>query len=219
MDIEFTPLLQNVIAPVTGIVLVGLIAYLRNSLSGAAKEELADLNNSQSEFQKNLLNRLNELESQIKERTIENFQLREEIMQVRFLISVLESAHHSLPFPAWLKDKDFRIVQVNAEYERRILKPSLGLTNAEYIGCTDHEMIAKGFPEAVVNSWVANDRQVWDSEKPWIGVESVPYSDTEVAEWVIFKYVYKVAEVKIGIAGLAIPKNLVVVDKTISEDD
>lgn len=180
-----------------------LVWYMRRSLSGAATEELSRLNDSERSFRNDLMERLKEVEAQLREVEDKNRELERELLNVRHMLSVLESAHEDLPFPGWVKDKDLRMRRLNREYGRQVLAP-MGLSIADYLGKLDHEVM----PEPIAAEWNTNDRWVWETGHLWIGIEQVPDGQGSHRDWIIIKYVYYVANVKFGIAGMAFPKNI-----------
>ena len=115
-------------------------------------------------------------------------ELREEVQQLRVVISeresevqslrhqlmIFESSQIDIPLPVWLKDTEGKMLFVNSEYERMILEP-VNKTSEDYIGCTDYEI----WPQEVAATFRRNDQEVMRKKKPiefiekWYGANGV----------------------------------------------
>lgn len=114
---------------------------------------------------------------------------------------LLESAHHDLPFPQWLKDTNGYMLSLNKAYEDVFLKPA-GKTASDYIGHTDEEI----WGTEVAKQFAIGDQHARREKGYWIGIEPIQISGNDISErWKIVKYARLVGGVVVGIAGIAIP--------------
>ena len=133
----------------------------------------------------------------------EQLQLRADLISLRNKIILLESAQNDSPLPMWLKDTDGTMLALNGAYEEMFLIPN-GLKMQDYIGKTDYDI----WPEEIAKQYRAHDSKVYKSGKTFKGPERVVVNGEDVPITVI-KYVRYSGNLKIGIAGIAIPKEWV----------
>lgn len=143
-------------------------------------------------------------------RAIENLnmekikKLEEQISLLRSQLIALESAHQDLPVPMWLKDLNGNMISLNRAYEKEFLIPR-GYRMSDYVGKTDSAV----WSMAVANEFKSHDYDALHSSEKQIFMISVPGEDNTEREWIVMKYKRYSANNIIGIAGLAIPKDLI----------
>lgn len=129
-----------------------------------------------------------------------------EISELRQTVMLLESAHQDLPIPMWLKDTKGVMLSLNSAYEDEFLFPR-GLTRSDYIGKRDVDV----WPKEVAAEFMTHDSKVLRSGKIFHGCETVLIGETP-SKWRIIKYPRYSGDIKIGIAGIAIPPDNIDVD-------
>ena len=129
-----------------------------------------------------------------------------EISELRQTVMLLESAHQDLPIPMWLKDTNGIMLSLNSAYEDEFLFPR-GLTRSDYIGKRDVDI----WPREVAAEFMTHDSKVLRSGKIFHGSETVMVGETP-SKWRIIKYPRYSGDIKIGIAGIAIPPDNIDVD-------
>lgn len=128
--------------------------------------------------------------------------LQKQVNNLRNKLLLLESATNDLPIPMWLKDLDGTMLSLNKAYEWLFLLPN-NLRAEDYIGKHDSDV----WPEEVAEEFGKNDRTVISNKSVEKFYETVSI-DGENKEFLIIKFPRKVGNTIVGIAGIAIDKNL-----------
>jgi len=128
-------------------------------------------------------------------------ELRDEVAALRHKIELLESAHQSLPLPMWLKDLDGTMLAVNHKFERELLAPS-GIQSQKYIGKRDHEV----WPKEIADQFVYSDNKVKETRQVCFTEEYTIDSAGKKKYWSVIKYPRMLADVMVGIGGIAFPR-------------
>lgn len=220
------------ITPVTGLmgVAIGVLSnYLINRKKvtidqGAnAREDFRMIIDELKENSKKQEQRISELEKALKEVEAErkkmekiyeermselNNRYLEEVAKAHQLQAMLMIANTNagFPFPAWKKDHNLVMVEINDAYEIAFMAPS-GIKKSEYIGKKDREFWK--LPE-VYEMYEKHDRLVQSGTLPYYrGEELIVVDGENISEkWMIVKYRYPTTE-GMGVAGFAIPSSLV----------
>lgn len=115
-------------------------------------------------------------------------------------IILLESAHHDLPFPMWLKDENGVMLSINPAYEKKFLIP-MGLEAKDYLFKKDEDV----WGAAIAKEYGRHD-YVAKVKGLFIGNETISLKGSDISEeWHVVKYARYLGGVLIGIAGIAIP--------------
>lgn len=115
-------------------------------------------------------------------------------------IILLESAHHDLPFPMWLKDENGIMLSLNPAYEKKFLIPQ-GFEAKDYLFKKDEDIWG---PE-IAKEYGRHDYET-KIKGIFIGNEIINLKGSNISdEWHIVKYARYLGGVLIGIAGIAIP--------------
>ena len=145
--------------------------------------------------------RVNELELRVVASEKEQLEAKERETYFKNQITLLETAHHDLPFPQWLKDVNGVMLSVNSAYEKMFLVP-INKTAEDYVGATDFDI----WPKSVAERFVENDKKARKRDGYWMGIEPIWIKNSDISPyWRIAKYGRFVGNVCVGIAGIAIP--------------
>lgn len=148
-----------------------------------------------------LRQRVNELEDRINASENREKDALERESFLKNKLTLLETAHHDLPFPQWLKDMSGVMLSVNSSYEKMFLQP-LGKTSKDYIGHTDFDI----WPTEVAEAFAENDNRAKGKEGYWMGIEPIWIKSSDISPyWRVVKYGRFVGNVCVGVAGIAIP--------------
>lgn len=203
-------ILQTVLSFLGGGVLVGVLTWIINNRKDK-REGLQLVIDNFTEDNKRLRSEMAELKKDLEkekgERNHIELQLRNEVMQLRNKLLIMESAHLDLPVPQWLKDVDGTMLAINKAYEDQFLEP-LGKEASDYIGKTDKDVWEKATAEV----FAANDRIVTRSKKPYQTQETINLGK-HLEVWEILKYPRFSGNTLIGIGGIAFKR---IKDKTTS---
>lgn len=154
---------------------------------------------AQTAFNAQILKRLDKLEDENRRLMEENASLRLQVAQLRRDFDLMESAHHDLPIPQWMKDTNGVMLSLNKAYEELFLLP-MGLNRHDYVGNTDEEV----WGVDIANRFRQIDSDVLHTGRPFNGTVIIPYRGEE-KEFHIIKYPRFVGGSAVGVAGLAIP--------------
>lgn len=148
-----------------------------------------------------LRTRVNELEKRVSDYEKEQAEAKEREGYYKNKLTLLQTAHHDLPFPQWLKDVNGVMLSLNGAYEKMFLVP-LGKTADDYVGNTDFDI----WPVDVAEKFVENDKKAKEKGGYWMGIEPIWIKNSDISPyWRIAKYGRFVGNVCVGIAGIAIP--------------
>lgn len=173
----------------------GAIGFILTYLTRMRKSSLDELRDVIQD-RKEEIDRLRKLE---KENTERIKALEQKINSMESKIMLMESAHHDLPLPQWLKDLNGTMLSLNAEYERIFLAP-MGLKSEQYIGKNDVMV----WGEETANHWRKLDFEVIKHRRHVFSTEKVPQGDETYVEWEILKYPRYAGNVIIGVGGIAL---------------
>lgn len=138
-----------------------------------------------------------ELDS-VKEELIEE---RERGTQIRSDLLLLETAHHDLPLPQWLKDENGIMLSLNDAYEDAFLLRQ-NKTRSDYIGRTDTEFW--GLEIGLEHQ--KNDRIALRKRRATIFHERIEVDGADLSgEFIVLKYPRYKGRVLIGIGGIYFP--------------
>lgn len=195
----FTEIIIAVISGLTGSGLTAYFAYRINSRKTTIEEkatessQFQDLLSIWKQDNERLRGRVSELEEQVNKHVYRIAEMENQLV-------LLESSHHDLPIPQWLKDLNGRMLSLNTAYESMFLTPH-NKEAKDYIGKTDEEVwgadTAKAFRKG--------DKKALTSRRPVISIEPIPLED-EVQQWEIIKYPRYAGRAIIGIGGIAVRK-------------
>lgn len=220
------------IAPITGLTGVAIGALSNYMISrkkvsidqgASAREDFKLIIEQLRENSKKQDERITELEEDLKKEREERKEM-EKIYEVRMseindrYLEEVAKAHNlqamlliantnaGFPFPAWKKDNNLIMVELNDAYEVAFMKPA-GKIKSDYIGKTDREYW--GNPE-IYEMYEKHDRLVQSGTLPYYrGEELIIVDEKEISEkWMVVKYRYPTPD-GIGVAGFAIPRSLV----------
>ena len=197
--------------------------YQRGNTEGRRLNDVVDRERTHSEqfteFNASLLLRVTKLEEKVAELTASNASLQVENENLKTRLLIMESAHQDAPIPMWLKDTTGIMLALNPAYEAEFLAP-LGATAKDYVGKTDLEFwqafVGDEAGAVVAKDFAANDLHVQATRVMWLGVEKVADASGRIQNYAIMKYPRLEGNFLIGIAGIAIPKELI--DKIDLED-
>lgn len=148
-----------------------------------------------------LRERVSELEGRVAVAEKAQIDAKESESYFKNKITLLETAHHDLPFPQWLKDINGVMLSLNSAYEKMFLLP-IGKTSEDYIGHTDFDI----WPTDIAERFVENDNKAKNKGGYWMGIEPMWLKNSDISPyWRIAKYGRFVGNVCVGIAGIAIP--------------
>lgn len=186
--------------------LVGVLAVILLQIYFNARRDRTDQGGADNmlRFNESLLKRIAKLELDVVQLREESTLLRLENQELKTRLAIMESAHQDAPIPMWLKDTAGVMLALNSAYEREFLRP-LGKKQSDYVGKTDLEV----WGPDIAREYGANDGEVQATRKMWLGTETVPQKDGTVAKYAIMKYPRMEGSYLIGIAGIAIPKDLI----------
>lgn len=139
--------------------------------------------------------RLRKSEEENRERLIA---LERKLLNLQNKLLLLETAHSDLPLPMWLKDLDGTVLSLNKAYEDAYLLP-IGKTILDYLGHTDYEI----WPKDVADAFANHDKMCL--QKGRLDAMEPVWNGVELTQVRVIKYVRKVNNVPIGIAGISIP--------------
>lgn len=193
-------LAQKVILAIVTAVITGFGTYYAAKPKNK-RDDFQTLIDTWKEDNQRLREEVNELSTRMEEIEEKYMTQKERADTLQNQLILMESAHHDLPFPQWLKDTNGIMLSLNTAYEDMFLKP-LGKTKHDYIGGTDEEVwgseIARKFRE--------NDINARQKKGYWIGIEPIWLKNSDISQrWRILKYTRYVGNVCIGVAGIAIP--------------
>lgn len=187
----------------TVVMLIIIALYLQNKStikSDAGRQINMDSFNM---FNNSLMRRLDKLEEVVEQLRKDNQQLKIDNESLRTQLAIMESAHQDAPIPMWLKDKEGIMLAVNRAYETEFLKP-IGKQISDYVGHKDHDI----WPDEIADAFVVNDGVVIAKKEVWIGVEMIMDQNGDFNPYGIMKYPRMEGSFLIGIAGIAIPQEL-----------
>jgi PAS domain-containing protein len=144
--------------------------------------------------------RLAATEKDLKEAHREHNDLESQVADLRLRLELFESTQQDFPFPVWLKDLQFRMVYVNAQYEQRYLTP-FGRRKEDYLGKFDSEI----WPGHVAEEYRRHDLKVLATGRAMYVLEHIPEPDGSVVPTPVVKYMRTAGGVRVGVAGLALP--------------
>jgi hypothetical protein len=98
----------------------------------------------------------------------------QELTQLKAALATLNGNIVTLPFPFFIKDRDYRIVYINDAYEDQILRP-LGIDKLEFIG-TDGSL----FGDEIKAEYAKNDEIVFRTGRQLKAIECIPTSDGDI---------------------------------------
>lgn len=191
-----TDSINSIIGLISGGGVLGFILTYLARMRKSSLDELRDVIKDRKEE----IDRLRKLESENNER-IKAMEAKINSMESKIML--MESAHHDLPLPQWLKDLNGTMLSLNAEYERLFLAP-FGLKSENYIGKNDSMV----WGEETAAHWRKLDHEVMKHRRHVFSVEKVPTEDHGYVEWEILKYPRYAGNVIIGVGGIALrPKS------------
>lgn len=121
--------------------------------------------------------------------------LNREEQRERQVTAYLMDFMRSLPFPAWVKDKAFRMVYLNPAYTAQF-----GIEKLAYEGKTDFDL----WPPEIAAQYRANDESVIASNTPHSSIERVPATVGRTVDLIITKFpLWEMGEIS-GIAGICV---------------
>jgi PAS domain-containing protein len=210
------------IAPVLVAIISGFVAiWVANQQArGQTKRELTKAEiEDQAKFRQQLMeqydrivHRLDVTEEKYKECEKEHRETREELRQVKALLSVkmdelsvMNTYIENMPGPAWLKDTEGNMIFINDAYEIQ-----WGVMKFQYEGRNDKEV----WPKTIADEFYENDQQVINGRKTIRTVELVPkyalkpidLKTNPAEEWHIWKWPVLDNGGVIGVAGVAFRK-------------
>lgn len=154
----------------------------------------------QSQFQSNTLDRLRVVEAKYDALLKENEVLRNQISSLKIQFVNARSTHDSYPWPSWIKDTQGTVIYANQAYVDWYLTPR-GYNLFDYVGHTDYQV----WPKELADQFKAHDHEVLKSGKAAIFEESVIGPDGKIENYEFIKYVRKVNNSIIGVAGMLLP--------------
>lgn len=197
MNIEWIDIIIPIVSAISGGGIVGAIVSLRTSKRDDFRiivEILRAENERLRADVEKLDTRIEELEEKYSEE-----RKRAEKLQNQLIL--LESAHHDLPFPQWLKDSNGIMLSVNDAYQEIFLEP-MGLTKDDYMGKSDFDV----WDQETAKAFRDNDNLVKRRKKFIRTKEKITRKDADFSEdWEVVKYPRFLGRVFIGIAGIAFP--------------
>ncbi len=174
---------------------------------------------AQKDFNQRIDNRLVEVEAQLKtereERRAadkqhheeklalqnENLELRSEINEVRAQLLAFFSTQDSLPWAAWFKDTNGKVLYANRAYEEKFLLPR-GYTLSDYVGHDDYAV----WPKETADAFRANDQEIMRTGRYQVFPEPIPMGDGQLQMLPFAKYARRShGNIIIGVAGMEIP--------------
>jgi hypothetical protein len=167
-------------------------------------------NSESKELIGTLLDRVNDLEDQVKtlsakleaqNKEMSDLRVRNKELELR--LSIMESAHLDSPLPQWIKDLSGRMISINSSYVENFLKP-LGLNESDYVGKMDVDV----WGEDIGREFRKHDQRVIETKKLWFGVERVLVADGKKILHLIIKYPRYSGSTIVGIAGIALPNSM-----------
>lgn len=154
----------------------------------------------QSQFQSNTLDRLKIVEAKYDALLNENQNLKHQISTLQLQYIHSKSIQESYPWPAWTKDEKGTVIYANQAYVDWYLTPR-GYTLFDYVGKTDYAVWSKD----IAQNFRSHDLQVFTSGKPQIFTEKVESPNGQILEIKFLKYVRKVNNIPVGVAGMFLP--------------
>ena len=130
-----------------------------------------------------------------------NREVNRELATLKASFTLLKASSPNIPIPMWFKDINGVMLSVNDSYEEKFLIP-LGKTRDDYIGKTDVEI----WGEEIASEFWRNDQEALMSKDPISVFENVNAGKGIFERYNIIKYPSKIADVAVGIAGIALPK-------------
>lgn len=168
---------------------VGILNYINARKKESREGITLFLNQLQSDN-----SRLRERETQ-NEKRIETLSDRLDDLQHKLMI--MEQAHHNLPIPQWMKDKNGVILSMNPFCYDVFLKP-FGVTRLEAIGLRDRDI----FPPETADVIEDNDRRVIESRRAIRDIEELLIGD-KLQKWAVMRYPIIHEGVMVAIGGIA----------------
>jgi hypothetical protein len=116
--------------------------------------------------------------------------------------TLLEPAQHSLPLPFWIKDNDGTMLHFNDAFVEIVLKPNK-IKPEDYLGKTDIQMWGEEHGKVYYETDIKAKRE------GILAVTENLYINGDVHPMLVIKYAIKLGSVVIGVAGLAINKQII----------
>lgn len=121
-----------------------------------------------------------------------NIQLEKKLNILSAEIIVFKASTDYFPFPYWVKNKEGKMLYVNAAYEDKYLTP-VGLNASDYINHYDFEV----WGHKIANQFKINDSIVIAKDKPITFIERLIEGNVTTT-----KYPFKVGGQTFGVAGV-----------------
>jgi hypothetical protein len=165
-----------------------------DELEKALKDEEIQRKEMQAIYEKRML--------ELNQRYMEEVR-KSQSLQTMLLIA---NTNPGFPFPAWKKNHELVMVEINDAYEIAFQKPD-GKKKSDYIGKTDREYWKV---KEVYEMYEKHDRLVISGALPYYrGEEMIVTGGDDISnKWMVVKYRYP-GPGGIGVAGFAIPSSLV----------
>lgn len=122
--------------------------------------------------------------------------LSAEITAMKVDLQLVGAMSNEVPFPAWTKAKDFKMMWLNPSYENVFLKPK-GITPIQYIGSYDADIWGK----ELAKSFRKHDMEALKSKEPIVTVEVFPDEYGDIWEWRVVKFQRLIGQQVVGIGG------------------
>jgi hypothetical protein len=195
----------DIITEIAPPAVTGLVTGIGGYLIGKPKEKRSDFDTIIgviTEERDSLLQRLSATEEKIN--ILEQKYIAQKITykELQNKLILLETSHHDLPFPQWLKDTDCRVLSINQSFEDLILQP-IGMQAHDLIGTYDRDH----FPEELAKEYARTDKLAMSSPKGyWVGKDPLPPGLVleEGQDWFTIKYSRFLGNTLIGVAGMVI---------------
>ena len=124
-----------------------------------------------------------------------------ELNQLKLDLQLLQSSAREIPYPMWIKSRDFRMLSLNKAYEKTWLIPA-GLTASDYLNKYDWEV----WGHDIAKEYQKNDQWVLDNDRTFYGIEHINTESHGSRILYITKYPIHVNDNIVAIGGMAFEK-------------
>lgn len=201
---------EIIIAIITGVTTVigsGLLSFFI-SKKKAKRDDFTAVTDLIKEDNERLREEIEEIKKENKLIRAELDEVKDELSEERATTAnlradllLLETAHHDLPLPQWLKDSSGIMLSLNDAYEAAFLIPQ-GKTRADYVGHTDVDI----WGEEIGARYRRNDEIAQAKRKATVFREPMPVGDFDLTEdFIVLKYPRYKGRTLIGIGGIMFP--------------
>ena len=183
---------------VLAVVAIYLLVKYTQSKKDDSASSAADRQNEFMEQVLERLERVEELNSDLRERVTS---LEKENTHLKETIRLLEGTQNDLPVPAWFKDREGRVLSMNKACEVVFFLP-FGYNAKDVLGRTGREI----WSEATNDYFVSVDEMVMLTREPQVFIAIVNGVRGQ-ERWRVLKYPRLAGNVVVGVAGIALPED------------